>query len=128
MQFCNPGVACKVQIVSGPNFQSDCELHVLSEERSHTSVWHGGLKPTVGHFFLIGISIGICYRWKQDVSVLVDYRYLSPKIIGISIGKIKIIGIGDRLSVSSRLNFVKMNNIVHVNYVKSLIDFINVVN
>ena len=51
MQFCNPGVACKVQIVSGPNFQSDCELHVLSEERSHTSVWHGGLKPTVGHFF-----------------------------------------------------------------------------
>ena len=81
MQFCNPGVACKVQIVSGPNFQSDCELHVLSEERSHTSVWHGGLKPTVGHFF---------FNWYQ-------YRYL------LSV-KARCIGIG-RLSVSVTENY-----------------------
>ena len=46
MQFCNPYVACKVQIVSSPNF-NPIELHVLSEEREHTSVRHGGLKPTV---------------------------------------------------------------------------------
>ena len=36
--------------MSSPNF-NPIELHVLSEEREHTSVRHGGLKPTNGESF-----------------------------------------------------------------------------